>query len=63
MSKKQICKRCKIFVEDQQVCPICKESNFSSGWQGRIMIIDPDKSFVAKQVNMLQKGEYAIKVK
>ncbi len=62
MSKKQICKRCKLFVEEQ-TCPLCKDSNFSSGWQGRIMVLDGTKSFVAKQVNMTHNGEYAIKVK
>ncbi|MBI5393370.1 DNA-directed RNA polymerase subunit E'' [Candidatus Woesearchaeota archaeon] len=60
--KKQICKRCKLFVEAQQ-CPVCKDSNFANGWQGRIMVLNGTKSFIAKQVNMTHNGEYAIKVK
>ena len=60
--KKKACKKCKIFV-DKSECPICKGSNFSTNWQGRINIIDPEKSDIAKKIGIKIKGEYAIKVK
>jgi DNA-directed RNA polymerase subunit E" len=62
MAKKKVCKSCKIFVEGEE-CPICKSTNLSLNWQGRLYIIDPDKSIVAEKIGLKKKGEYAIKVK
>jgi DNA-directed RNA polymerase subunit E" len=62
MAKKKVCKSCKIFVEGEE-CPVCKSTNLSLNWQGRLYIVDPDKSVVALKVGLKKKGEYAIKVK
>jgi len=61
MSKK-VCKKCKIVVEGNE-CPVCKGNQFSNNWQGRLYIIDPNKSYIAKKVSNTVKGEYAIKVR
>lgn len=62
MSKKKACKSCKMFV-DSDVCPSCKGNQFSNNWQGRIFILDPEKSEIGKKIGIKLKGEYAIKVK
>lgn len=59
---RKVCKRCKIFVDGEE-CPLCKGTGFSTNWQGRIYIADPNKSFIAKQIGITAKGEYAIKVR
>ena len=61
MSKK-VCKNCKIFVEHDK-CPICQHSNFTDTWKGRLIILDSDKSIIAKKIGAKVKGEYAIKVR
>ena len=60
--KKKVCKRCKMFVEGNE-CPVCKTSQFSTSWQGRLNIIDASKSIIAEKINIKSKGEYAIKVR
>lgn len=60
--KKKACKQCKIFVEES-TCPICKGNQFSNTWQGRLYILDPRKSTVAKKLGLEAKGEYAIKLR
>ena len=60
--KKKACKRCKLFVEGDE-CPVCHTSQFSTNWQGRIFIVDPNKSEIAKKLGITVKGEYALKVK
>jgi DNA-directed RNA polymerase subunit E" len=60
MAKKKCCKRCKIFVDGGE-CPVCKGSTFSTNWQGRIFIVDPAKSAIAKKIGVEIKGEYALK--
>ena len=59
---RKACKRCKIFV-DGEACLLCKGKNFTTNWQGRIAIADPKKSFIAKQIGITDKGEYAIKIR
>lgn len=62
MAKKKACKRCRIFVEGNE-CPLCKGNQFSNSWQGRVFILDPKKSVIAKRMGVEAKGEYAIKVR
>ncbi len=51
-----------MFVEEE-VCPQCKTTSFTTSWQGRLFITNPEESMVAKQVGVTIKGEYAIKVR
>lgn len=62
MTKKKVCRRCKMFVEEE-ICPNCQTSAFTTSWQGRLFISDPEGSMIAKQVGITSKGEYAIKVR
>jgi DNA-directed RNA polymerase subunit E" len=60
MSKRKVCKSCKIFV-NEAVCPLCKEIPSVTSWQGRITITDPEKSEIAKKLGITNKGDYVIK--
>lgn len=59
---RKVCKKCKIFVKGGE-CPLCHGNQFSESWQGRINIIDANKSDIAKKINAKAKGEYVIKVR
>jgi DNA-directed RNA polymerase subunit E" len=59
---KKVCKNCKLFVTTDS-CPICKKNQFSNSWKGRIIILDHERSKIAKRVNADANGEYAIKVR
>ena len=62
MSRK-ICKNCKLFVEKGiDTCPSCKGHQFGENFKGRIFILDPEKSEIAKRMGIAYPGEYAIKV-
>jgi DNA-directed RNA polymerase subunit E" len=60
--KKKVCKKCKLFVEGT-TCPVCKSNQFSTNWQGRLHILDSNKSNIAKKIGIEVKGEYAIKAR
>ena len=60
--KKKVCRTCQIFV-DGAVCPVCKRSQFSNNWQGRVFVIDPQRSEIAGKIGIKVKGEYTLKVK
>jgi len=62
MSRK-ICKNCKLFVDKNvSTCPSCKGHQFGENFKGRIFILEPGKSEVAKKMEITYPGEYAIKV-
>jgi len=58
---KKVCKKCKLFVQGN-VCPICKGNQFVENWKGRIVVVDVEKSEIAKKLGVTVKGEYAIKI-
>ncbi len=62
MAKEKVCKKCKVFVEGN-VCPQCKGNQFTTVYQGKINILDANKSFIAKQMEIKEKGRYVIKVR
>lgn len=60
--KKKVCKKCKYFYEGT-TCPACKGNQTAQSWQGRLNVLDANKSEIAKKVGITVKGEYAIKVR
>ena len=58
---KKACKNCRLLVEGQN-CPNCKGNQFSDRWKGKIAILDPINSEIAKKLDIPIKGEYAIKL-
>jgi len=45
------------------ICPLCKGNQFSINWQGRLNILDANKSQIANKIEIKVKGEYAIKAR
>ena len=62
MAKKgKVCKTCRIFVEGDK-CPLCQGTQFVENWKGRIIMVNPEKSEIAKKLDIKKKGIYAIKI-
>lgn len=61
MSKEKACKTCKlIYVEDH--CPSCGKKDTTDNFKGKIEIVNPEKSMLAKELKVTKKGLYAIKL-
>lgn len=58
---RKVCRKCKIFVKGNE-CPLCHDNNFTTSWKGRIIILNAEKSEIAKKVGITEKSEYAIKI-
>ncbi len=61
MAKQKACKKCKTIYEGKAPCPRCGSEDFTENFKGKIVITNPEKSNIAKKVNMNEKGEFAIK--
>ncbi|WP_456471573.1 transcription elongation factor subunit Spt4 [Methanocaldococcus sp.] len=55
------CIKCK-YLTNEKECPICK-SPTSEKWTGLLVVLNPEKSEIAKKLNIKIKGKYAISVK
>jgi len=42
-------------------CPIHKDTKLQESWKGRIIVIEPENSELAKKINISDPGEYALK--
>jgi DNA-directed RNA polymerase subunit E" len=58
---KLACKVCKLLVMGQK-CPRHPDAKLTESWKGRIIILDPTTSEIAKKMGITEKGEYAIRV-
>ena len=56
------CRNCKLIVMGS-VCPRCKGTNLSEDFTGIMIVLDTEKSEVAKRLGIDEPGEYAIKVR
>ena len=59
---RKVCRKCRLFVEGSE-CPVCKGSSFTDTWNGRLYIMNFDKSVIAKKSGIKANGEYAIKAR
>lgn len=62
MTKQKACKICNRIYEGSS-CPNCGSKEFTENFKGRIYIFDPEKSEIAKNLNLKNKGNTAIKTR
>jgi len=58
---KKACKTCRRITEEG-VCPVCNSHDLSAKWKGLAIIINPQKSEIAKRLEITVKGKYALVV-
>ncbi len=58
----QVCRECHRIINGQ-TCAICGSSNLSSDWSGMVIIIDPERSEIAKKMDVKVADKYALKVR
>lgn len=61
MVKEKACKNCKRIYEGDK-CPVCDKKDTSDSFKGKVEIINPEESEVAKELKINKKGLYAIKL-
>jgi DNA-directed RNA polymerase subunit E" len=63
MAKIKACKLCKTIVEEGDKCPKCDSKELTEGFKGRIVVLNPEGSEIAKKLNLKEKGNFAIKTR
>ncbi len=62
MPKPKACKVCKT-IHEVEKCPQCESRESTEGFKGRIVVLDPEKSEIAKKIEINKKGNFAIKTR
>lgn len=57
------CKICNKIYESGEKCPDCGAKESSDSFKGRIVVVDPEKSEIAKKLKIKGKGSFAIKTR
>lgn len=63
MEKLKACRNCRYLVPlEEQRCPVCGGTSFTKFWRGMLIVVDPDKSEVAKMLDIKYTGRFAIAI-
>lgn len=63
MAKSKACKICNRIYETGDKCPNCGAKEFAESFKGRIYVTNPEKSEIAKKLNLKSRGNFAIKTR
>lgn len=63
MPKQKACKICNAIYETGDKCPKCGAKESTESFKGRAIILNPEKSEIAKKLNIKEKGNFAIKTR
>lgn len=61
MKKQKACRICNMIYDTGDRCPNCNSKESNDSFKGRIVVKDPEKSEIAKKLNIKSKGNFAIK--
>ena len=61
MVKQKACRVCKRIYEGDR-CPNCGSKESSDGFKGRIEMLNPEKSEIASNIGIKEKGNFAVKI-
>jgi DNA-directed RNA polymerase subunit E" len=62
-TKEKACKICKTISLGEDKCPNCGSKELIEGFKGRIVVLRPEHSEIAKKINLETPGEFAIKTR
>jgi DNA-directed RNA polymerase subunit E" len=57
------CRQCKKIVAEGETCPACGSDDLSERYSGLLIVLDAEKSEIAKVSEVKAPGRYAVKVK
>ncbi|NYT11991.1 MAG: DNA-directed RNA polymerase, subunit E'' [Methanomassiliicoccales archaeon] len=61
MKNPKACKHCS-FISEEDTCPLCRNET-SKDWTGYVIIVDHNKSEIAKRMGIHVNGKFALRVR
>jgi len=63
MVKQKACRICNTIYDSAEKCPQCGSKESTDSFKGRVVVMNPEKSEIAKKLNIKEKGNFAIKTR
>lgn len=57
------CRNCRYIVNEEKTCPKCQGTDLTEKYTGEILVLDPEKSEIAKVAGLNAPGKFAVRVK
>ncbi len=57
------CKNCRIIISHGDKCPLCGSTDLTSRWNGYVIMLNVDKSDIAKKLGLKVNSVFALNVK
>jgi DNA-directed RNA polymerase subunit E" len=61
--EEKACKMCRLIISHGDVCPICGSKELTTKWSGSVIILNAEKSEIAKKLGIKINSTYAINIK
>lgn len=61
MAKEKACKKCKAIFESGSKCPKCGSEEITDAHKGKVVVVNPENSEIAKKLKIKDKGTFAVK--
>ena len=62
MAKEKACKECKTIYTGTK-CPKCGSTESVDTFKGKVVVLNPEESEIAKQIGLKEKGTFTIKLR
>ena len=62
MVKEKACRNCRMVALEEEQCPNCDGTTFTTFWRGYVVIVDPEKSEIAKKMGISRPGKFALRL-
>ncbi len=56
------CKNCRLIIAQGDVCPLCGSTALTTKWNGHVVILNAEKSEIAKRLGIKVNGTYALNI-
>ncbi len=56
------CRFCKN-INEESVCPVCRQSEYSDDYSGLLVVLDAQNSILAEKLDTNEPGNYALKIR
>ncbi len=57
------CRNCRLIITQGDVCPLCGKSDLTHKWNGYVIIMNAEKSEIAKKMGIKANGTYALNIR
>jgi DNA-directed RNA polymerase subunit E" len=56
------CRNCRLIMSQGDTCPVCGQTKLTSKWTGYVVVLNVEKSEIAKKLGLKINGSYALHI-